>query len=67
VIAPLAQCDYKKTVAKTACDSDCKKKKNRCKKQVKSAIAKNQFKKSSSHDTVRLRLSWCLLDVVATW
>jgi hypothetical protein len=32
--------------------------KNNCKKQVKSAIAKNQFKKKvPCHDTVRLRLA----------
>jgi hypothetical protein len=54
-----------KKVAKTACDCDCKK--TVAKKQVKSAIAKSQFKKSSSHDTIRLQLGWCLLDVVATW
>jgi hypothetical protein len=33
----------------------------------KSAVAKKPVqKKAPCHDTVRLRLGWCLLDVVAT-
>jgi hypothetical protein len=44
VIAILSHCDCRITVAKTACDYDCKK--NSCKKKVKSAIAENQFKKA---------------------
>jgi hypothetical protein len=37
--------------------------------QVKKVrLQKNQFKKKTPcHDTVRLRLGWCLLDVVVTW
>jgi hypothetical protein len=33
----------------------------------KSAAKKTSSKKAPCHDTVRLRLGWCLLDVVATW
>jgi hypothetical protein len=38
------------------------------KTQVKSASAKKPVqKKAPCHETVRLQLGWCLLDVVATW
>jgi hypothetical protein len=45
-----------------------KKKEKQLQKTGKSAIAINQLKKKAPcHDTVRLRLGWSLLDVVATW
>jgi hypothetical protein len=42
------------------------------KKQLQKQVNKVQLQKTSSkkapcHDTVRLQLGWCLLDVVATW
>jgi hypothetical protein len=61
VIATLPQCGctliavclrLKKTVAETG-------------KKVR--LQKSSSKKAPCHDTVRLRLGWCLLDVVATW
>jgi hypothetical protein len=58
-------------------------KKNSCKKHETAIATKNQLqntqvkkvrlqkkpvqKKAPWHDTIRLRLGWCLLDVVATW
>jgi hypothetical protein len=58
-----------KTVAKTTCDCDCKKvKKTVAKTQVKKVRLQKKTvqKKAPCHDTVRLRIGWCLLDVVAT-
>jgi hypothetical protein len=72
VIATFSQCDctlsavwlQKKTVTRIACDCDWK---NSCKKHVKKYDCKKPVqKKATCHDTVRLRLGWCLLDVVVT-
>jgi hypothetical protein len=40
--------------------------KKQLQKQVKMRLQKTSSKKAPCHDAVRLRLGWCLLDVVAT-
>jgi hypothetical protein len=41
--------------------------KKQLQKQVRKCDCKKPVKKAPCHDTVRLRLGWCLLNVVATW
>jgi hypothetical protein len=65
---PLAQCDCKnkKQLRKQHVTAIAKKIKNSCKNTgKKSAVAKKPVqKKALCHDTVRLRIGWCLLDVL---
>jgi hypothetical protein len=78
-LQPYSSLIEKKTVTKTASDCDWKKtvakigkklrlqKKTVAKTQVKKCDCKKPFqKKTPCQDTVRLRLGWYLLDVVAT-
>jgi hypothetical protein len=57
----------KKTVAKKHVTAIATKKQLQ-KTQVKKCGCKKPVqKKAPCHETVRLQLGWCLLDVVATW
>jgi hypothetical protein len=53
---------------KKTCHCNCNKKTVAKNTGKKSAGAKKPVqKKAPCHETVRLQLGWCLLDVVATW